>query len=348
MEWIIYGANGYTGALIATDAKKRGMRPILAGRNEIEIKKLADKLGLSFRIFELNNIEQISQHLSNIYLLLNCAGPFSMTGKPLIEACLKTQTHYLDITGEIDVFEYAQQRDNQARKANILLCPGVGFDVIPTDCIAHTLKKALPDACQLSLGFDADSPLSPGTAKTAIEALADGGKVRINGQLVNVPLAYKTRFINFGNGTKLATTIPWGDISTAYFSTGIPNIDVYIPASKKRIAMMKIINGVRWFFRFNAVQNWLKLKASHQKGPRSEQRDQQPSWVWGEVKNAAGDSKSARLKTANGYALTISGSLMAVDFVLTNNVQAGYTTPSLLLGEDAVTQLPGSSDIQLD
>lgn len=344
MEWIIYGGNGYSGALIAKEATVRGMNPILAGRNEVLVKKIADELGLRYRIFGLNDIEQISPHIHNISLILNCAGPFSATSKPLIEACLKNHIHYLDITGEIDVFEYAQKCDNTAKEANILLCPGVGFDVLPTDCLAHKLKQALPDANHLTLGFESNSPLSPGTLKTAIERLAYGGRVRIQGQLIDVPLAYKTRSINFGNGEKLAITIPWGDISTAYYSTHIPNIEVYIPASKRQIALMKSINCMRWFFGFNFVQKWLKKRASHQNGPNSEQRQNQATWIWGEVKNARGACKRARLITANGYALTITGSLMAVEFVLHNKVKAGYTTPALLLGDDAVTKLPGSSE----
>ena len=347
MEWMIYGANGYSGALIAKEAKAKGMHPILAGRNEVLVKKLADELGLGYRIFGLNDIDQITPHISNITLLLNCAGPFSVTSEPLINACLNNQIHYLDITGEIDVFEYAQKCDTKAKEANILLCPGVGFDVIPTDCIAHMLKQALPDANQLTLGFESKSPLSPGTTKTAIEGLAKGGKVRIDGQLIDVPFAYKTRSINFGNGEKLAMTIPWGDISTAYFSTSIPNIEVYIPTSKKQISILKKLNLIPWFFRFNFVQNWLKKRASHRNGPSDKQRNEQSTWVWGEVKNANGLCKSARIKTANGYALTITGSLMAVEFVLNNKVEAGYTTPSLLLGNDFVSKLPGSSEIKL-
>lgn len=347
MEWMIYGANGYTGALIAEEAKARGMHPILAGRNEEQVKQLGNELSLNYRIFELDDIEQITHHLSNTSLLLNCAGPFSMTSKPLIEACLRSHTHYLDITGEIDVFEYAQSCDNKAKEANIVLCPGVGFDVLPTDCIAHVLKEALPDANQLTLGFESKSPLSPGTAKTAIEGLAKGGKVRIDGQLTDVPLAYKTRSINFGNGEKLAMTIPWGDVSTAYYSTGIPNIEVYIPAKEKLITLMKKINWIRWVFHFKLVQNWLKNQASKQTGPDEKQREQQCTWVWGEVSNPSGACKTARIKTANGYALTVTGSLMTVKFILNNQVKPGYTTPSLLLGDDAVTKLPGSSEIEL-
>jgi short subunit dehydrogenase-like uncharacterized protein len=266
----------------------------------------------------------------------------------LIQACIRTGTHYLDITGEISVFEYAKQCDEAAKHANVLLCPGVGFDVIPTDCVANTLKKALPDACHLSLGFDSRSPLSPGTAKTAVEGLALGGRVRKNGQLESVPLAYKTRTIDFGEGEKLAMTIPWGDISTAYFSTQIPNIEVYVPTNKQQVSFLKKLNLFKWLFSFGFMQNWLKHKAGQRNGPDESQRKQQNTWVWGEAINAQGQIKTAKVKTANGYELTITGSLMAVEFILNNKVAAGYTTPALLMGEDAISKLPGCSKINLE
>ena len=122
-------------------------------------------------------------------------------------ACLATHAHYLDITGEISVFEHSRTLDAAARAAGIVVCPGVGFDVIPTDCVAAALKAALPDATQLALGFDSRSGFSPGTAKTSVEGLAQGGKVRKDGRIISVPLAYKTRRIDFGDGEKLAMTI---------------------------------------------------------------------------------------------------------------------------------------------
>src|SRR3546814_3482070 len=126
---------------------------------------------------------------SSDLLVLHCAGPFSATSAPMIEACLQAKAHYLDITGEISVFEHAQTQDARAKAAGIVVCPGVGFDVIPTDCVAAALKAALPDATHLALGFDSRSGFSPGTAKTSVEGLAQGGKVRENGHIRAVPLA---------------------------------------------------------------------------------------------------------------------------------------------------------------
>ncbi len=172
---MIYGANGFTGELIAREAKALGLNPIIAGRNKNVIKALAEELGLRSRVFDLLDQQQLAKQLSDLQLILNCAGPFSATSIALIKGCIQTGTHYLDISGEISVFEYAYSQNIQAKASNIVLCPGVGFDIIPTDCLAAKLKQALPDANYLALGFDSNSSLSPGTAKTAVEAIALGG-----------------------------------------------------------------------------------------------------------------------------------------------------------------------------
>jgi short subunit dehydrogenase-like uncharacterized protein len=344
INWMIYGANGYTGELIAREAKVRGLVPILAGRNEQAINSLAQELELKSRTFDLSDPQHVIKQLSDVQLVLNCAGPFSATSQSIIKACLQTKTHYIDITGEISVFEYAHNQSKLAEAANIILCPGVGFDVIPTDCLSAQLKQLLPDADYLALGFDSNSVISPGTAKTAVEGLALGGKVRINGQLKTVPLAWKTRQIDFGKGEKLATTIPWGDVSTAFYTTAIPNIEVYIPMSPKRVSMLKRVNLLRWFLGLGFIQKLLKSKAAEQKGPNSDQLQNQVTYVWGEAKNAHGDSKIIRFKTANGYALTIAGSLAVAEYLLNNNVKGGYKTPSQLMGSEFISKLPGYAD----
>jgi short subunit dehydrogenase-like uncharacterized protein len=160
MDWMIYGANGYTGELIAREAKKRGANPVLAGRDATKIVKLAADLGLPSKVFSLDRPPDIAAALHDLGLVLNCAGPFSQTANPLMRACLIAKTHYLDITGEIDVLEAAHRLDADAKSAGVVLCPGVGFDVTSTDCIALMLKTALPEAHELALGFEADRRMS--------------------------------------------------------------------------------------------------------------------------------------------------------------------------------------------
>lgn len=346
---MIYGANGYTGSLIAREAKTRDLRPILAGRNDDKIAPLALELGLQRRAFPLTSAEETARHLKDVDLVLNCAGPFSATSSPLIEACLRARTHYLDITGEITVFENAFQQHSSAHERGIIICPGVGFDVIPTDCLAARLKEVMPDATHLALGFDSRSGFSPGTAKTSVEGMAEGGKIRANGKIQRVPLAFKTRRINFGDGEKLAMSIPWGDISTAYRTTGIPNVEVYIPGSPNVVAKAKRLNSVRFLLKIPWIQNALKKKIeSSVYGPSPEIREATPSYVWGEVTNSKGEKKTARVRTANGYSLTVTGALAVVDFLFHQTPPPGVYTPSRLAGSDLVTRLPGSGPITIE
>ena len=346
--WMLYGANGYTGELIAREAVRRDLNPVLAGRTAAKLERLAGALGLKARIFDLENATAVGRCIDGAALVLNCAGPFSATAAPMMTACLAAHVHYLDITGEIGVFEHARTLDAAARAAGIVICPGVGFDVIPTDCVAATLKAALPDATHLALGFDSRSPLSPGTAKTSVEGLAQGGKVRRDGRIVSVPLAYKTRRIDFGDGEKLAMTIPWGDVSTASATTGIPNIEVYVPGSPAMVAWAMRANRLKWLLGMGVVQKFMKRRIDRTiKGPSAAKRETQPTFVWGEVTNARGDKRTARIKTANGYSLTVTGALAVVEHLLTQNLPAGAYTPATLIGPDLVMRLPGSGPMQI-
>jgi short subunit dehydrogenase-like uncharacterized protein len=348
MSWIIYGANGYTGALIAREAVRRGLAPILAGRNREKVDVLARELGLEACGFGLDDVTLAARQIESHFLVLNCAGPFSATAGPMMEACLQARAHYLDITGEIAVFELAQAMGTRARDAGIVICPGVGFDVIPTDCIAAALKAALPDATRLALGFDSRSSMSPGTAKTSVEGLAQGGKVRRDGKIVTVPLACKVRRIDFGDGEKDAMTVPWGDVSTAYYTTGIPDIEVFIPGSPKMIANAKRANYIRPLLRLSWVQRFLKARIARTvKGPGDEKRARMPTFVWGEASNARGDKRTARIRTANGYSLTITGSLAVVEYLMKNKPVGGAYTPSRLVGPDLVMRLPESGTMQI-
>jgi Uncharacterized conserved protein len=346
-QWLLYGAYGYTGELIARQAVKDGLSPVLAGRDATKTKQLARELGLSYEVFSVSDLAANSDLLKLYDLVLNCAGPFSQTAEVFLDACLAAQCHYFDITGEIAVFEAAAERHQQAALAEVILCPGVGFDVIPTDCLAAMLKQAMPDASHLCLGFDSRSGFSPGTAKTSVEALPEGGRVRQDGLIKQVPLAYKTRRIDFGNGQKLAMTIPWGDVATAYYSTQISNIEVYIPGSPKLVKRMQRMNWIRSILGWSWVQNLIKNRiAKTVKGPDEQAREKLTTFVWGEVTNPAGERIQKRLQVSNGYQLTVDGSLHVVQAVLNKqDLTPGYQTPSTLLGAALIKQLPGTQEV---
>ncbi len=241
---MIYGATGYTGELVAREARRQGLVPMLAGRGP-RVSALAAELGLPSRTFRLDDPPATRRALDGIAVVANCAGPFAATFAPMQDACLAARTHYVDITGEIDVFLAAEAQRDAAFAAGIVVCPGVGFDVIPTDCIAACLVEALPDATHLALGFKGLRAMSPGTARTSIEGVRHGSRLRRNGAIVAEPLGRRTRTIDFGTGPRLAMTIGWGDVATAYFTTGIANIEVYVPASPRTIARLRRLAWIR-------------------------------------------------------------------------------------------------------
>lgn len=346
---MIYGAYGYTGQLIAQEAVRRGLTPVLAGRDAAKLQALATELGLPHRVFGLDDEATVRRNLQGIALVLHCAGPFSATARPMLEACLRAGCHYLDITGEVDVLEATLAQDAAARRAGIVVCPAVGFDVLPTDCVAAALQKALPDATHLALGFDSRSGLSPGTTKTAIEGAARGGRVREEGRLRHVRIGHRVRRIDFGDGEKSAMAIPWGDLATAFVTTGIPNIEVFTAASPRRIALARRMQAFRAVLGLAPVQQFLKARVARRvRGPDARQREGQPTFVWGEARNAGGEVRTARIKVANGYSVTVTGALAVVDFVLSRRLAPGVYTPSRLCGADFVTGLPGSGPLRME
>ena len=200
-EFLLYGANGYTAKLILDQAKSFGLTPVLAGRSAAKLKLLAEQYSLTYRVADLNDAVAVDAMLLDVTVVLHCAGPFSKTAAPMQQACLRMGVHYLDITGEIDVFEYGMTLHDEAVRQKVMLMSGVGFDVVPTDCMARYLHDRLPDATHLQLAFFTEGgSLSHGTAQTALEGMGGGGKIRRNGRLETVPNAQKTLTVDFGNG----------------------------------------------------------------------------------------------------------------------------------------------------
>jgi short subunit dehydrogenase-like uncharacterized protein len=342
--FLLYGANGYTGQLIAREAIVRGLRPILAGRNAEAVSALAREWGLEHRVVSMDQGEakRILASLEGVKAVLHCAGPFSHTAKPMVDACMKAQVHYLDITGEIGVFEALAARDTEAMAAGILLLPGVGFDVVPSDCLASHLARRLPNATHLSLGFQSPGGFSRGTATTVVENLHRGGCVRSGGILTKVPAAWRTREIDFGLGSTLATTIPWGDVSTAYRSTGIRDIEVYSAVSHRQLRLMRLSRAFGWMLRSSWVQSFLKHRIqSGPPGPSVEERARGRTYLWGEVEDGQGQRLVSRLRGPEGYTFTVLTALAAMERVLAGDAPPGFQTPSLAYGADFVLQIPG-------
>lgn len=348
-NFLIYGANGYTGGLIAQLAVQCGLKPIIAARNPEKIALLAAELGLEHRAFSLNDRTAVDSALADVTVVLHCAGPFSRTSEHMVAGCLRTKTHYLDITGEVAVFEAIASRNWAAKAAGVMLLPGIGFDVVPSDCLAAHLKRRLPSATRLALGFQALGRISRGTATTMVESQHKGGLVRRDGVLTPVSTAWKTRSIDFGQGAVEAVTIPWGDVSTAFYSTDIPNIEVYAAFSASIRRVMVISRYLSWLLSLPAVQQLQKRLIQNQPpGPTDAERIQGRSLLWGEVEDDSGKRLVSRLQCPEGYTLTTLTALAIVQKVLVGQFSVGFQTPSLVYGADFILEIEGVVREDLD
>ena len=342
-RFLLYGANGYTGELIARYAAQYGLEPIVAGRDAAKIRPLAERLQLTWQVIDLNDKDALLKALREVKVVLHAAGPFRYTAKQMVEACLETGTHYLDINGDISVFEFIKRYDEKAKQAGVMLMPGVGFDVVPTDCISLLLHKALPDAVSLKLAFASlGGGLSHGTAVTMADKLGEGGAQRISGEIKNVPLGRHGMTIDFWMKQLFVMSIPWGDVSTAHFTTGIPDIETFTGVTKNTYRMLKLQGLFNWILRMPAVRGYIKKKIGQKPaGPSDERREKAIGFVWGQAKNAAGKTVSARLTGPEGYTLTLHSSLLVIRKVLEGEIKTGYQTPAKVYGEDLVLEVPG-------
>lgn len=343
-KWVIYGSYGYTGQLIAEKAVELDSNVILSGRNEEKLKIQSEELGLSYLAADLSDSKQMNKLLADAHLVIHCAGPFIHTWKPMLEACIRNQCHYLDITGEIDVFERIKARDKEITEAGVMAMPGTGFDVVPTDCLSLYLTKQLPDADRLELAFmGLGGGVSHGTAQTMAENLGSGGAIRDNGKIKSVPAAYKTREIDFGEKRRMAVSIPWGDVSTAHYTTGIENIVVYTAMSKSAIRWLKLSNWTAPVLRLSVVRSYVKRLISKKvTGPNQTEREKGKSHIWGEVTNKNGDTITARQITPEGYRLTAISALHIAQKVSDENFKPGYQTPASAYGEDLILEIEGT------
>lgn len=356
-NFIIYGSYGYTGRLIAEYACKEGLKPVLAGRNKEKVITQASKLGLEYRVFDIDNLEETKKAIKDFVAVVHCAGPFIKTYKNMVQACLEAQTHYMDITGEVDVIENLTHLNEQAKAANIMLLPGAGFDVVPSDCLAQYLKSRLPDATELILAVHvlktdasgAGLSVSRGTAHTMVESLGEGSLIRDGGVLKRIPLGWKSREFDFGLHKMITgTTIAWGDLASAWWSTKIPHIETYMATPQRQIKILKLINPLRSVFKLPFIQKLLFNRINKlPEGPSEDQLQHTLSSVYGEVTNAAGQKAAARLQTPNGYVLTALTVVNIVKKVLAGNVPIGFQTPSTAYTQDLILEIPDVTRVDI-
>lgn len=345
MTWMLYGATGYTGKLLLERAIQRGHRPLIAGRAVDKLRPLAEQYSVEYWVFPPEDASEPIR-AANVALVLNAAGPFVHTAVPIMEACLTAGAHYLDITGEIPVFEAGFARSAAAEARGVVIMSGVGFDIVPSDCLARFVADRLPGATHLDIAIamigqtQGEIPASAGTLKSMLAMIPTGGRVRRNGVLLPYDLGGDIRVFHFPSGSHLAAAIPWGDVATAYHSTGIPNITAYMTFPEPVIDLLRLA-GVPFMLltRSAAVRRWLGAQIDRiAPGPSAALRASGRTEIYACARDRAGQAAEAWLETREGYAFTVEAALLAVERVLDGQYR-GALTPSLAFGPDFVLEI---------
>lgn len=341
---LLYGATGYTGGLVANEAMRRGLRPILSGRSEPKLKALAERLGLEYRVALLEHPARLDAALHDVDVVLNLAGPMVRTASPLVAACLRTGTHYLDVSGEVPVLEAVRRRDAEARQRELMLMPAVGFDVVPSDCLAAHVAARLAGATHLYIAVGNLAMLSRGSAKTFIEFAGRPMRVRRNGELCGVPSGTRERVFDYGYGERLSSLVTWGDLASAYYTTGIPNIETYFETNPSLRSALQLSRLFGRALTTPVWQTWLNAYAQMRaEGPSEEQRASRFTVIVAEAEAAGGRRAVSRLRTPDAYTFT---SLCAVDVAhraLEGDLEPGFQTPARVYGADFAIRFPGVS-----
>ena len=342
---LVYGANGYTGELVAREAARRGLAPVVAGRRAQALEPLARELGAPARCAALDDSDALARMLTDIAVVVHAAGPFVRTSRPLVDACLAHGVDYLDLTGEIAVFEAIFRRDAEAKRAGVALVPGVGFDVVPSDALAVALRDALPAARHLELAFagSGGATWSRGTLVTALEGLPAVGWERREGRLVPVRAFAAAREVDFpGLGRRTVVQIPWGDLATAWRSTGIPNLATFAAVPGRTRRALPLLRLLLPLAGLGPVKRLLQAAVRRRvTGPPPAVRERARMHVWGRASAPDGRAVERALTIPEGYAFTAAAAVEAARRALAGEVEPGAWTPTQAYGRALLDALPG-------
>ncbi|PYI12198.1 NAD(P)-binding protein [Aspergillus sclerotiicarbonarius CBS 121057] len=318
---IIYGATGYTGRMASEQAASIGLDFAIAGRTEQKLKTLASQLQVPYYVFDIHQSTLIDQTLRNTSVLLNCAGPFMRTATPLMEACIRNGTHYLDISAEIASYQQAQELDQTAKAAGVMLLPGCGGSVAMLGCLASHAVDQVRNPKSIDIALHVAGSMSRGSAMSAAETATAGPLRLLDGQVVEHDISNTADFdFNDGSGPVASFPVTLPDLLTISRSSNIGDVRTFAHASGDGFPTGD-----------------LGLLPD---GPTAAGRDAAPYHAAVRVTSEDSHVTRAVLHTVNGYTFTTLASVEAAKRVLDNQAKSGFQTPAVIFGTDFLLAIP--------
>ncbi len=343
---MLYGANGFTAGIMLPKLKVLSCKIILAGRNKEAIALIAKKYGYETRIFDLDHAQIVEKNLQDCGLLLNCAGPFTKTAWPLASACVKVRCHYFDITGELSVFQSLFSLNEAARAAKVSIIPGMGFDIVPSDCLAKMLAEQLPDASSIMIAISTkNTRASHGTMKTLFLNIGMMSLASRNGVGIEPVAKDDThRNVTFNGRTIMCMRAPLADLFCTPKSTGIEHVDTYLAMPKQFERIVPIVNIVRNLAQRPAL-NKLFAKAIEllPNGPTAAQQQKGCAYIYGEARTNDNRIARAQLRTHEPYVYTGDALIKGAERFLREGLACGFQTPSLAFGSHFAVEVDPAS-----
>jgi saccharopine dehydrogenase (NAD+, L-lysine-forming) len=337
---MVYGAGGFSGEAIARRLVVRGHDIVLAGRSAGRVEALAAALGTPARIFDLDDAARTAAALADVTVMMNAAGPFWRTATPMIKACLRAGAHYLDLAGEWPVFAHTQARGPEAAAAGVMLMPGVGWEIVVTDCLlAHAIAR-VPDAVLMRIGVSMPRHISRGTYRSALSLADRQVIVRRNGVLKSTPTGRLKRTFNFGAGESQCLAISYPDVVTAQHTTGVANTEAYLQTSMgMRLAFESTATAVEIWGEAAVRGAYARFAGAWPEHPTAGAQARATLAAVVETVDPWRRERRFGLRTLDGYAVTTLTATAIVERVLAGDLEPGFQTPAGGYGEDLILGL---------
>ncbi|MBZ9649784.1 saccharopine dehydrogenase NADP-binding domain-containing protein [Sphingobium sp. 3R8] len=308
---MVYGASGYTGRMAAELARAAGLPLVLAARSREPLVHFAEELNVDYRAFDLSDDNAIRAALTDVSVLLNCAGPYMDTAEPLMRAAIGAGVHYLDIAAELDTYRLAEKLDDAARAAGVMLLPGGGGSVAMLGCLAGHAAARVEKPQKLAIALHVAGSMSRGSAISARRNLVTE-TLRLSGGQLAPRSPGETAHFDFGGGAERCFAVTLPDLITIGRATGIPDVETYVHVSGKAFPDGDLAN--------------LPV------GPDAAERDANRYQAAVEVTAIDGTIVRSVLDTVNGYSFTPMAAAEAARRVLAGEVRPGFQTPVGLFG----------------
>lgn len=349
-RWLLYGAYGYTGRLIIEFALAQGLRPILSGRSIIKLRPLAEEYNLPWKVIDLDQPQALGGLLKDVELVCNVSGPFVNTTRTLIEACIESGTHYIDVSGELPSVQMAFAYEEQAKDAGVVIMPCCGISSVPTDCMVKHIVDRIGPLKSLQIAMDVNNTKSPGTLASVLEMAAYGGRVRRNHRLINEPVGRRIKNFKFSHTSKTVISVPLVDLTTAYWWSRTPNITTFIAQPLPVATLVKIIEPLnKWVLSTGKLRQLIELEiGKFVKGPTLNERKRARTYVWISALDQEDKRYEAGLETLESYSFTAASVSQVVNHLLAGGIQTknrslgGVYTPAQAFGADFVTNIPST------